>query len=111
MSTTKNDDFDYQAYAKEHGPKKEEIRRGLQDRQKRREAAKARITIRLDEDVIEQFKSLTAEGRGYQKLINEALREWLAAQNVKDMVRQEMTNLVAQAVLSIQSAIENASAR
>jgi hypothetical protein len=65
----------------------------------------------LDEDVLEQFKSLTAEGRGYQKLINEALREWLSAQNVKDMVRQEMTSLVAQAVSSIQSAIENASTR
>ena len=107
MSTTKNkDDFDYQAYAKKHGPKKEEIRRGLQAREaRRREATKTRITIRLDEDVIEQFKALVPEGRGYQKLINEALREWLAAQGVKEIVRQEMSNLVVQAVSSITSAV------
>lgn len=108
MSTTKRpNDFDYQAYAQKQGPKEEEICRGLKARQtRRREAAKTRITIRLDDDVVEQFKALAPEGRGYQKRINEALREWLAAQSVKELVRQEMSNLVLQAVSSIQSAVD-----
>ena len=39
---------------------------------------KTRITIYLDDDVIEAFRKLGDErGRGYQMLINEALRETL----------------------------------
>ena len=37
---------------------------------------KTRITIMLDDDVIEAFRAKAeATGRGYQTLINEALRE------------------------------------
>lgn len=40
---------------------------------------KTRITAWLDDDVIEGFKALSAKtGKGYQTLINEALRGWLA---------------------------------
>ena len=106
MSTTKNNnEFDYQTYSKTHGPKKEEISRGLQARHRRREVAKTRITIRLDDDVLAQFKALSDEGRGYQKLINEALREWLSAQEVKELLRQELTSLVKEAVSSIKEAV------
>ncbi len=40
---------------------------------------KTRITIHLDDDVIDAFRAKAEEvGRGYQTLINEALREYLA---------------------------------
>lgn len=42
--------------------------------------AKTRITIMLDDDVIQHFRSLAeSEGAGYQTLINAALRSALAA--------------------------------
>jgi len=40
---------------------------------------KTRITIHLDDDVIDTFRTKSAESnRGYQTLINDALREYLA---------------------------------
>ena len=42
--------------------------------------AKTRITIMLDDDVIQHFRSLAeSEGAGYQTLINAALRSALTA--------------------------------
>lgn len=41
-------------------------------------AGKARVTMYLDEDVLAQFRKRAAnEGRGYQTLINETLRQAL----------------------------------
>ena len=41
---------------------------------------KTRITIYLDDEVIEEFRSLSeSSGKGYQTLINAALRTRLAA--------------------------------
>ncbi len=41
---------------------------------------KTRITIYLDDEVIEEFRSLSEQsGKGYQTLINAALRTRLAA--------------------------------
>ncbi len=40
---------------------------------------KTRITIMLDDDVLAHFRALSeAEGRGYQTLLNAALREAIA---------------------------------
>jgi uncharacterized protein (DUF4415 family) len=59
---------------------------------------KTRITIMLDDDVIEAFrgKAETA-GRGYQTLINEALRGWLkedhrpvTAKVTREIIREEL---------------------
>ena len=41
---------------------------------------KERITIRLDADILEFFRS---EGSGYQSRINKVLREYVAAQRYK----------------------------
>jgi len=57
---------------------------------KKQEVKKQRITIRLDEEVLEAFREMAPEGRGYQKLINEALKEWLLAEDVKEVVREEL---------------------
>lgn len=103
MSITKDKEFDYQVYMRENPPNPANIHRGPHARQKRREAAKTRITIRIDEDVIEQFKHMAPEARGYQSLINQALREWLAAQGVKELLRKELPEMINKAVSSVQA--------
>jgi uncharacterized protein (DUF4415 family) len=48
-------------------------------------AAKERITIRLDPDIIEWFRDRVRGGGNYQTLINEALREHIARQSGGDL--------------------------
>lgn len=48
---------------------------------------KTRITIMLDDAVLEAYKA-QAGGRGYQTLINETLRSGLQIITVKDQLRQ-----------------------
>ncbi|MDH3376252.1 MAG: BrnA antitoxin family protein [Gammaproteobacteria bacterium] len=59
---------------------------------------KVRITIRLDADVIEHFKSIVHEAGGgnYQTLINDALREHIQAKDrrlektLRKVIREEL---------------------
>lgn len=45
---------------------------------------KTRITIYLDDDILDQFRSRAEEaGTGYQTLINEALKEYLSQNSGK----------------------------
>jgi uncharacterized protein (DUF4415 family) len=44
---------------------------------------KQQLTLRLDADVVDWFKRKAAGGRGYQSNINQALREYVAAQEGK----------------------------
>ena len=61
---------------------------------------KTRITIYLDDDVIEAYRKLGDEhGRGYQTLINEALREThgtsqrpVDARTLRRILREELKN-------------------
>jgi len=48
---------------------------------------KTRITINLDDAVLQAYKA-RAGGRGYQSLINETLRRGLAADAVKEALRE-----------------------
>ena len=48
---------------------------------------KTRITINLDDAVLQAYKA-RAGGRGYQKLINETLRRALQADVVKEALRE-----------------------
>ena len=48
---------------------------------------KTRITIMLDDAVLAAYKA-RAGGRGYQTLINEALRRSLEADDIKEVLRQ-----------------------
>jgi uncharacterized protein (DUF4415 family) len=105
MNTTRNKEFDYQAYLRENSLDATQIQRGPDARQKRREVAKTRITIRIDAELIEQFKEMAPEGRGYQSLINQALREWLTAQGVKALLQEELPGILSQAVSSIQASM------
>jgi uncharacterized protein (DUF4415 family) len=51
---------------------------------------KTRITIRLDNDVIEHFQALVdrAGGGNYQTLINDALREYIRGARLEKVVRR-----------------------
>ena len=59
---------------------------------------KVRITIRIDEDVIEWFKGAvdTAGGGNYQTMINQALREYVAEKKeplektIRRVIREEL---------------------
>lgn len=64
------------------------------------QAGKTRITIYLDDAVIEHFKGVSERtGKGYQTLINEALRSHLAvveqtltAEEIRKIIREELTH-------------------
>ena len=61
---------------------------------------KTRITIHLDDAIIERFRALSQRtGKGYQTLINEALRKLLdkdeaplTADTVRKIVREELAH-------------------
>ncbi|MDD5059252.1 MAG: BrnA antitoxin family protein [Sideroxydans sp.] len=55
---------------------------------------KTRITIMLDDDVLQAYKA-RASGRGYQTLINETLRRALATDDLKEALREGKLNFVA----------------
>jgi uncharacterized protein (DUF4415 family) len=57
---------------------------------------KTRITIRLDNDVIEHFQHMVdrAGGGNYQTLINEALREFIRGARLEAVVRRAVRDEV-----------------
>jgi hypothetical protein len=63
--------------------------------------AKSKITIRIDPDILEQFKQMVPDGQGYQRLINQALREWLMARDMQEVVRKELRIMTAQVIAAI----------
>lgn len=64
-------------------------------------AGKTRITIRLDDDVLEWFRARAdeVEGGSYQTMINEALREFIAGQDepleklLRRVVKEELARV------------------
>lgn len=59
---------------------------------RRREAGKLvpvkqRVNIYLDSDVVEHFKKL-ADGRGYQTLINESLKQLIHQEQLEETIRR-----------------------
>jgi uncharacterized protein (DUF4415 family) len=62
------------------------------------QAGKTRITIFIDNDIIEEFRDRSdSTGRGYQTMINEALREYLGkgrqavdARTLRKILREEL---------------------
>jgi uncharacterized protein (DUF4415 family) len=64
------------------------------------QTGKTRITIYLDDAVVERFKQLSEKsGKGYQTLINEALRtslgmvqQPLTAEVVRKIIREELAH-------------------
>jgi uncharacterized protein (DUF4415 family) len=64
---------------------------------------KTRITIRLDNDVIEHFQDLVdrAGGGNYQTLINDALREHIRGKRLEKVVREAIREEVKAASKSL----------
>lgn len=98
MSTMEDDTFDYQAYTRENPPDPAQIRRGTADRRQRFDAAMMRLAVRIDEDLLNQFRQLATEEQSSEQLINQALREWLAAKGMQEMVRAEIQLAVRQSL-------------
>jgi len=90
--------FDYQAYTKKNAPFSRDVQRGTKARRQRLKAAVKRFAIRIDEDIPEQFQQLDSTGTGYERLINQALREWLSASGIKELVREELRDIVFEAL-------------
>jgi uncharacterized protein (DUF4415 family) len=110
MSTIKDKDetFDYQAYTRENAPDPAKIQRGPEARRQRlEEAAVMKSVLRIDKDILQQFKQLASSDQECQRLINQALREWLSAKDVKELVRAELQHVVRQALALIESKVES----
>ena len=106
MSTMEDDTFDYQAYTRETPPDPAKIRRGTADRQRRFDAAMMKFAVRIDEDLLKEFRQLANEGQSCEQLINQALREWLAAKGMTEMLRAEIQLAVQQSLSAAQLHLE-----
>lgn len=53
-------------------------------------SGKTRITIRIDDDVLEWFRQQVerSEGGNYQTLMNSALREYISQHSLEDLLRR-----------------------
>ena len=103
MSTMEDDTFDYQAWMRETPPDPAKIHRGTEARQRRVAAAMLRRAVRIDEDLLNQFHQLAAAGQSPEQLINQALREWLTAKGMSEMVRAEIQLAVRQSLSATQT--------
>jgi uncharacterized protein (DUF4415 family) len=67
-------------------------------------STKERITIRIDSDILAQFRQLAHEGGGsYQTLINRALGEWLLGDRFEraiEQLREEMETTLRNGMVS-----------
>lgn len=98
MDTMEDDAFDYQAYMRETPPDPAQIRRGTAARQQRLDAAIGQKAIRIDPDILQQFGQLVAEEQSVEQLINQALRQWLAADGIREIVRAEIQLAIRQSL-------------
>ncbi len=102
MSIVKDAPFDYQAFGKTNAPPVGKIKRGTNARKQRFESARMRMAVRIEEDILEHFQQFVLPGNSCEKVINQALREWLAVKDVKDLFPAELQQTVQQAIASIQ---------
>lgn len=59
---------------------------------------KTRITIYLDDNILEQFRARAEEaGTGYQTLINEALKEYLSENAEKPVTESSLRRILQEA--------------
>ena len=101
MNTTNDDEFDYPAYTRNNPPDPTKIRRGIEARRQRVEAVMKRPAVRVDEDILAQFQENLSPGQSAEQAINQALREWLSAQDMKELIRTELQDAVHQAFIQV----------
>lgn len=69
----------------------EKTKRGSEHLRARMKAAsKKLISIRMDEDIMDRLKELAGEDGSYQRLLNQAVREWLDGKRMEDVLRQTL---------------------
>ncbi len=107
MNTIKDNELDYPAFFRENPPDPAKIQRGVEAREQRRKAATPKTVVGIDDDIIAEFKQLVPDEQEYRRLINQALREWLIAKDVKNLVRAELQHVVRQALSLIESKVES----
>jgi uncharacterized protein (DUF4415 family) len=95
---TDKNEVDYYTYMKTHEPDVSQLHRGTDARKRRFQKTMMKGRVQIDPDILEQFRQRTPEGEDYQEAINHTLREWLSAQNVKDLVRDELHQMLQQVV-------------
>ncbi|MCU0646325.1 MAG: hypothetical protein MUC94_18980 [bacterium] len=103
MSTMLDEDFDYQTYMRENPPDLSKIQRGPKARRRRLEAAMNKISVRIEKDIFDQFEKIATPDQDSGKLINNALREWLAAKDIKKLVRTELRQMIRDELASFQA--------
>lgn len=103
MSTMLDEDFDYQTYMRENPPDLSKIQRGPEARRQRLEAVMNKISVRIERDIFEQFENMAAPDQDSGKLINNALREWLAAKDIKKLIRTELRQMIRDELASFQA--------
>jgi uncharacterized protein (DUF4415 family) len=101
MSTSNEEEFDYQAYMRDHPPDPSKINWGPEARNRRRAAAAQHPKVRVEQELLAQFQALAAPGQSAEQAINQALREWLAAKDFKERIRAELQEAVQQAFLQV----------
>ena len=67
-----------------------QTKRGAEHLRAKQAAAKKKkaISVRLDEDVLEGLKQMAGPDGSYQHLMNQALRQWLAGQQLEHVLRR-----------------------
>lgn len=103
MSTIKDEDFDYQTYMRENPPDLAKIQRGPEARRQRFKAAKKKVSVRIVRDIFNQFQNLSSLGQDCGKLINQALREWLIARDIKKLIQTELRQVIRYELASFQA--------
>jgi hypothetical protein len=104
-----NETFDYQANMREVPPDPTQIRRGLAERELRRATAMLEQSVRIDPATLEQFRQRAVNGQSCEQLINQALREWLSTDDMKDVLRAEIHAAVQQSLAGVQQQVDAAS--
>lgn len=96
MSTENSDDEELEELeerAREVPDERDSLGRGpevLRDRLREASEQKEQLTIRLDADIVAQFKELAGPDGSYQTLVNRALREWLETGGLRGLLREEI---------------------
>ena len=84
---------------RDNPPNPARINRGPEARERRRAAAIIRPTVRVEQEILAQFQERAAPGQSAEQAINQALREWLATKDLKELIRSEVQDAVQRAFI------------
>ncbi len=100
MSTTTEKEFDYKEYYKTHDLDRTKIN-SYEERERRLKAlARDKTTVRIDKSILDKFQQLAPEKEDWEALIQIALQEWLERQQQKKTVRDDIHDLLQEALSS-----------